>query len=59
MAIKTATKQIITSKVAYGNEGDPAETKLKMGPSGDMMFAVSFFGQSHFIMSNVFDVQLQ
>ena len=58
MAIKTATKQIITSKVAYGNEGDPSETKLKMGPSGDMMFAVSFFGQTYADMSKAFMVDI-
>lgn len=56
MAVKTATKQIITSKGANWNEVDPSETKLKMGPSGDMMFAVSFSGQTYENLSRAFNI---
>ena len=44
MAVKTATKQIITSSTAFSNQADPSESRIKMSPSGDMMFALSFFG---------------
>ena len=59
MAVRTATKQIITSKVSISHEEDPSETKLKMGPSGDMMFAVSFYGNNYSDISNAFSVTLE
>ena len=59
MGVKTATKQIITSSVSSLNEVNPTETRLKMGPQGDMMFAVSFIGMNYTNVTQIFDVELQ
>ena len=58
MGIKTATKQLVTATVSSQNEGNPSETKLTMGPQGDMMFAVSFFNFNHSELVKMYDVAI-